>query len=69
MLSCKNWQGGDELLLKMVQHIVTLSNRVTARTGFVLRAELGTRYFKRSGAAAAAIWQKKQRHCRLSLLK
>ena len=32
-------------------------------------AELGTRYLKSSGAAAAAIWQKKQRRCRLSLLK
>ena len=31
--------------------------------------ELGTRYMKSSGAAAAAIWQKKQRRCRLSLLK
>ena len=29
--------------------------------------ELGTRYLKSSGAAA--IWQKKQRRCRLSLLK
>ena len=31
--------------------------------------ELGIRYLKSSGAAAAAIWQKKQRRCRLSLLK
>ena len=31
--------------------------------------ELGTWCLKSSGAAAAAIWQKKQRHCRLSLLK
>ena len=28
-----------------------------------------TRYLKSSGAAAAAIWQKKQRRCRLSLFK
>ena len=42
MLSCKNWQDGDELLLKMVQYILTLTNRVIARTGFVLRGAPGT---------------------------
>ena len=36
---------------------------------FTIRLELGTRYLKSSGAAAAATWQKKERRCRFSLLK
>ena len=37
----KNWQSGDELLLKMTQQMVELTNHVIARAGFTLHGAPG----------------------------
>ena len=38
----KNWRGGDDLLLKNVQEVVTPANHVIARAGFTLSWAPGT---------------------------